>query len=132
MPDWNTKLTAKVDGQDASPIISITPTIVTAQTPLHSIEADNVGSVQGATTYTFVLTLAANSPAVATLTLNAMSRKPFTMVISEESGNDWAFNSLTFEGCQVTQAAPSNITVDGVPQAVFTCLALRATAELPT
>jgi hypothetical protein len=132
MPDWNTKLIVKLGTLPVTPIVSFTPTFTTAQTPLHSIEADNVGTVQGATTYTFVLTLAANSPAVATLTGNAITRQPFTIVVSEDSGTDWAFTSLTFEGCQVTSASPSNITVDGVPQAIFTCMALRATAAVPT
>lgn len=126
MPDWNTKLTLAVDGVAVSPVTSFNPTFVTAQTPLHSIEQDNVGTIQGATTYTFVLTLPANSPAVATLTTKAVARAPFTAVISEASGTDWAFTSLTFNGCQVTQALPSNITVDGVPQATFTCLAVGA------
>ncbi|HEY9291850.1 MAG TPA: hypothetical protein VIP98_11270 [Microlunatus sp.] len=130
--NWNTKLSVKLDTAPVTPVTSFTPTFTTAQTPLHSIEADNVGTIQGATTYSFVLVVAANSPAVATLTGNAITRTPFTLTVSEESGTDWAFKSLTFEGCQVTQALPSSITVDGVPQATFTCLALRATAELPS
>jgi hypothetical protein len=132
MPDWNTKLAVKLGTDPVTPVTSFNPTFTTAQTPLHSIEADNVGSWQGATTYTFVLTLPANSPAVATLTANAIKRAPFTLTVTEASGNDWAFKSLTFEGCQVTQAGPSNIQVDNVPQATFTCLALRATVELPS
>jgi hypothetical protein len=129
MPDWNTKLTVKLGTAPVSPVTSFNPTFVTAQTPLHSIETDNVGTIQGTTTYTFVLTMPANSPAVATLTNNAITRTPFTMTVAEDSGTDWAFNSLEFDGCQVTQAAPSNIVVDGVPQATFTCMAQRVKVD---
>jgi len=132
MPDWNTKLSVKLGTAPVSPVTSFTPTFTTAQTPLHSIEADNVGSIQGATTYTFVIVLPANSAAVATLTANAITRTPFTLTVSEDSGTDWAFKSLTFDGCQVTQAQSSTITVDGIPQSTFTCLALGATVELPS
>jgi hypothetical protein len=132
MPDWNTKLAVKLGTDPVTPVTSFNPTITSAQTPLHSIEADNVGSVQGTTQYTFVLTLPANSPAVAKLTTNAIRRTPFTLSVVEDSGSDWAFKSMTFEGCQVTQSGPSNIQVGGVPQATFTCMALRATVELPS
>jgi len=132
MPDWNSKLSVKLGTAPVSPVTTFTPTFTTAQTPLHSIESDNVGTIQGATTYTFIIVLPANSAAVAALTANAITRAPFTLTVSEESGNDWAFKSLTFDGCQVTQAQPSTIGIDGVPQATFTCLALGATVELPS
>ena len=45
MPDWNSRLEVTVDGTTVSPIDLFTPTYTTPVTPIHSIEADNVGAM---------------------------------------------------------------------------------------
>jgi hypothetical protein len=49
--------------------------------------------------------------------------------VAEKKGTDWAFNSIKFARCVVTSASPSNVVIDGVPQASFNCMALSVGVE---
>lgn len=67
--------------------------------------------------------------AVADLTELAANGQEFSVVVAEKKGTDWAFDSMKFARCVVTSANPSNVVIDGVPQASFSCLALDVGLE---
>jgi hypothetical protein len=125
-PDWNTRLVVSVNGTVVTPIDNFTPTFATPHTVIHSIEADNVGFVRGNHTFTFTMTVKATATTVATLAQMALDGTEFQVVVAEQTGTDWAFNSITLSRCVITSSNPSNVTVDGVPAASFTCSALQA------
>lgn len=129
---WDTKLVVSVGGKPAAVVQQFTSTITTTNTPLHSITADNVGNVMGTTTYGFSITLGANSSALADLTVMAVNRASFTLVVSEQTGASWAFKSLTFHDCFVTSIQPSTVVPGALPSAVVAGIALSAEAEVPT
>ena len=62
--NWKTRLEVTVDGKVVSAIDSFTPTFTTQTTPIHSIEADNIGAIFHPQTATFTLTLKAIGPNV--------------------------------------------------------------------
>jgi hypothetical protein len=132
MPSWNTRLEVHVAGKPVSPITSFTTTFTTAITPIHSIEADNVGVIQKPQTIAFTMTV----PAIGTdqATENAMAIYKLAVsgtafevaLVVKGSGTDWSFSSLLYSGCYITSANPSNVTVgttsgqlDTVPVATF-------------
>ncbi|MFE2323355.1 hypothetical protein ACFXD5_05415 [Streptomyces sp. NPDC059385] len=129
MPDWNTRLEVKLAGRTISPITNFSPSFNVPHTVIHSLEADGVGYVRQPFTFTFTLTIPAIASAVADLTELAVNGGEFAIAVAEKKGNDWAFSSLKFSRCVVSAAQPSNITVDGVPQATFTCMALNVGVE---
>ncbi|WP_089106508.1 hypothetical protein [Streptomyces hyaluromycini] len=129
MADWNTRLEVKLGDATITPITTFTPTFNVPHTVLHSIEADNVGFVRQPATFTFTMGVPAVATAVAELTQLATTGAEFQVVVAEKKGTDWAFGSLKFARCIVTSASPSNVVVDGVPQASFTCLALSVGVE---
>jgi len=129
MADWNTRLEVKLGDATITPISTFTPTFNVPHTALHSIEADNVGFVRQPFTFTFVMAVPAVATTVADLTQLATSGQEFAVVVSEKKGTDWAFNSIKFARCVVTSANPSNVVIDGVPQASFNCLSLDVGIE---
>ncbi|MDX2547449.1 hypothetical protein ACOT81_37345 [Streptomyces sp. WI04-05B] len=129
MPDWNTRLEVKLGDSTITPISSFTPTFNVPHTVLHSIEADNVGFVRQPFTFTFMMAVPAVAAAVADLTELAANGQEFSVVVAEKKGTDWAFDSMKFARCVVTSANPSNVVIDGVPQASFSCLALDVGLE---
>lgn len=129
MPDWNTRLEVKLGDSTITPISSFTPTFNVPHTVLHSIEADNVGFVRQPFTFTFMMAVPAVAAAVADLTELAANGQEFSVVVAEKKGTDWAFDSMKFARCVVTSANPSNVVIDGVPQAGFSCLALDVGLE---
>ncbi|MFD9724997.1 hypothetical protein [Streptomyces sp. NPDC059072] len=129
MSDWNTRLEVKLAGRTISPITNFSPSFNVPHTVIHSLEADGVGYVRQPFTFTFTLTIPAIASAVADLTELAVKGGEFAIAVAEKKGNDWAFSSLKFSRCVVSAAQPSNITVDGVPQATFTCMALNVGVE---
>jgi hypothetical protein len=129
MADWNTRLEVKLGDATITPISTFTPTFNVPHTVLHSIEADNTGFVRQPFTFTFTIGVPAVASAVAALTEVAANGTEFQVVVAEKKGTDWAFNSLKFARCVVTSANPSNVVIDGVPQASFTCLALSVGIE---
>src|SRR5690242_19835931 len=124
MADWNTRLEVKLGDNTITPISTFTPTFNVPHTVLHSIEADNVGYVRQPFTFSFTIGVPAVASAVADLTALAANGTEFAIVVAEKKGTDWAFNSIKFARCVVTTANPSNVMIDGVPQATFNCLAL--------
>lgn len=124
MPDWNTRLEVKLGDTTISPISSISPTFTLNHTVVHSLESDNVGVVRQPFTFTFTMAIPAIATAVADLTELALNGTEFTVAVAEKEGTDWAFKAIKFSRCRVTSAAPSNVVIDGVPQATFSCLAL--------
>lgn len=129
MPDWNTRLEVKLGTTTITPITSISPTFSVPHTVLHSIESDNVGVVRQPVTITFTMAVPAIATTVADLTELALTGNEFEIAVTESVGDDWAFKSLKFSRCLVTSATPSNVVVDGVPQANFTCMALAVGIE---
>jgi hypothetical protein len=129
MSDWNTRLEVKLGDATITPISTFTPTFNVPHTVLHSIESDNVGFVRQPVTFSFTMAVPAVAAAVADLTELATSGTEFAVVVAEKKGNDWAFNAMKFARCVVTSANPSNVVVDGVPQASFNCLALSVGLE---
>jgi hypothetical protein len=129
MADWNTRLEVKLGDATITPISTFSPTFNVPHTVLHSIEADNVGFVRQPFTFTFTMNVPAVASAVADLTQLASNGTEFSIAVAEKKGTDWAFNSIKFARCVVTSANPSNVMVDGVPQATFSCLALSVGVE---
>ena len=129
MADWNTRLEVRLGDSTITPISTFTPTFNVPHTVLHSIEADNTGFVRQPFTFTFTMGVPAVAAAVADLTELAANGTEFQVVVAEKKGTDWAFNSIKFARCVVTSANPSNVVIDGVPQASFTCLALSVGLE---
>src|SRR4051812_7981343 len=129
MPDWNTRLEVKLGDATITPISSFTPTFNVPHTVLHSIEADNVGFVRQPFTFTFTMAVPAVGTSVADLTQLATGGQEFAVVVAEKKGTDWSFNSIKFARCVITSANPSNVVIDGVPQATFSCMALDVGLE---
>ncbi|HWE37630.1 MAG TPA: hypothetical protein VG406_13765 [Isosphaeraceae bacterium] len=122
--NWNTRLAVAVNGTIISPIESFSPTLNVGHRVQHSLEADNVGVVTQAQTFTFSLTVRAMGAAVALLTQLALAGTAFQIVITEQTGSDWTFNQVAFNNCFFTSAAPSNVTLDDAPTATFSGLCL--------
>jgi hypothetical protein len=129
MADWNTRLEVKLGDRTITPITNFTPTFNVPHTVVHSLEEDNTGYVRQPLTFTFTMTVPAIAATVADLTELAVNGTEFAITVAEKRGTDWAFNAMKFARCVVTSASPSNIVVDGVPQANFTCMALTVGME---
>jgi hypothetical protein len=129
MPDWNTRLEVKLGDTTITPISTVSPTFTLNHTPVHSIEADNVGIIRQPFTFTFTMTIPAIGTAVADLTELALNNTEFTIAVAEKQGTDWSFKAIKFARCFVTSAAPSNVVIDGAPQATFSCMALSVGIE---
>ncbi|MEV5043483.1 hypothetical protein AB0N20_02000 [Streptomyces griseoincarnatus] len=129
MADWNTRLEVKLGDRTITPITNFTPTFNVPHTVVHSLEQDNTGYVRQPFTFTFTMTVPAIAATVADLTELAISGAEFAITVAEKRGTDWAFNAMKFARCVVTSASPSNVVIDGVPQANFTCMALTVGVE---
>lgn len=129
MADWNTRLEVKLGDRTITPITNFTPTFNVPHTVVHSLEQDNTGYVRQPFTFTFTMTVPAIAATVADLTELAVSGTEFAITVAEKRGTDWAFNAMKFARCVVTSASPSNVVIDGVPQANFTCMALTVGVE---
>lgn len=132
MPDplnWKTRLELSVDGKVVSAIDSFTPTFTTQTTPIHSIEADNIGAIFHPQTATFTMSLKAIGPNVAELTKLAIAGTKFNISVAEKKGTDWTFSKMLFRDCLITSANPSNVVIDGAPAATFNGIILGFTAD---
>lgn len=127
--NWQTRLEVTVNGKPVSAIDSFTPTFNTQTTPIHSIEADNIGAIFHPQTATFTMTLKAIGTNVAELTRLAISGGKFDISIAEKKGTDWAFKKMLFRDCLITSANPSNVVIDGAPSATFNGIILGFTAD---
>jgi hypothetical protein len=127
--NWKTRLEVTANGKVVSAIDSFTPTFNTQTTPIHSIEADNIGAVFHPQTATFTMTLKAIGPAVAELTKFSIDGTKFDISVAEKKGDDWTFKKLLFRDCLITSANPSNIVIDGAPAATFNGIILGFTAD---
>src|SRR5215510_14427437 len=127
--NWKTRLEVTADGKVISAIDSFTPTFNTQTTPIHSIEADNIGAIFHPQTATFTMTLKAIGPNVADLTKFAIQGTKFDISVAEKKGTDWTFKKMLFRDCLITSANPSNGVVDGVPAATFNGIILGFTAD---
>jgi hypothetical protein len=125
MPDWKSRLAVMADNNLVSPISSFTTTFTSAVTPIHSIEADNVGVIKKPQTLTFTMTLPAIGEDAAALYKLAIAGANFDVVLQVASGNDWSFSQLMFRNCYITSASPSTIgagttgLLDSMPTATF-------------
>jgi hypothetical protein len=122
--NWNTKLAVMVNNQLVSPIESFSPTLNVGHRVQHSLEADNVGIVLQAQTFTFTMTVRAVGASVATLTGLALAGTSFAIVLTEQRGSDWTFKSIAFNSCYFTSVAPSNVALDDSPTATFSGVCL--------
>jgi hypothetical protein len=129
MADWNTRLEVKLGDRTITPITNFTPTFNVPHTAVHSLEQDNTGFVRQPFTFTFTMTVPAIAATVADLTELAVNGTEFAITVAEKRGTDWAFNAMKFARCVVTSASPSNVVIDGVPLANFTCMALTVSVE---
>jgi hypothetical protein len=129
MPDWNSRLEVSVNGTTVTPIESFTPTYTTPVTPIHSVEADNVGAMYHPQTATFTMTVKAIGASVATLTGFTIKGTKFNVQVAEKKGTDWSFKKLLFRDCIITAANPSNAVIDGVPIATFNGIVIGFTAD---
>lgn len=130
MADWNSRLEVTVNsGITVTPIESFTPTYVTPVTPIHSIEANNVGAMYHPQTATFTMTVKAIGSVAATLSGFAIKGTKFNVQLAERSGTDWSFKKLLFRDCIITSTNPSNAVMDGVPIATFGGIVLGFVAD---
>ncbi len=127
--NWKTRLEVTADGKVISASDSFTPTFNTQTTPIHSIEADNIGAIFHPQTATFTMTLKAIGPAVAELTRISLDGQKFDISVAEKQGNDWTFKKLLFRDCLITSANPSNVVIDGAPTATFNGIILGFTGD---
>ena len=127
--NWNTKLAVMVNNTLVSPIESFSPTLNVAHRVQHSLEADNVGIVTQAQTFTFTMTVRAVGASVALLTQLAVNGTQFAIVLTELVGGDWTFKTMAFNSCYFTSVSPSNVTMDDSPTATFSgvCLDVETT-----
>jgi hypothetical protein len=123
--NWNTKLAVMVNGTIVTPIESFSPTLNVGHRVQHSLEADNVGIVTQAQTFTFSMTIRAVGVSVATLTQLAINGTSFSIVVTEQTGSDWTFKSIAFNSCYFTSISPSNVTLDDSPTATFSGVCLE-------
>jgi hypothetical protein len=130
MTDWKTRLEVQLNGVRITPITSIQVTLNLPHVVMHSLEADNVGVVHQPRTFSFVMSIPAIGTAVADLTELALKQKEFEVIVQEAVNDEWTFKALKFIRCLVQSAQPSNVTVDGVPQATFTCISLMTSVEV--
>ncbi len=128
--NWNTKLAVMVNNSLVTPIESFSPTLNVGHRVQHSLEADNVGIVTQAQTFTFTMTVRAVGAVVATLTTLALGGTRFEIVLTEQVGSDWAFKSIAFNNCYFTSVSPSNVALDDSPTATLSgvCLAVEPTS----
>jgi hypothetical protein len=128
--NWNTKLAVMVNNNLVSPIESFSPTLNVGHRVQHSLEADNVGIVTQAQTFTFTMTVRAVGAVVATLTQLALAGTQFAIVLTEQTGSDWTFKSIAFNSCYFTSISPSNVMLDDSPTATFSgvCLDVEPTS----
>ena len=129
MADWNTRLEVQLGNDTVTPISSFTPTFNVPHTVIHSLEQDNAGYVRQPFTFTFTMAIPAIAAAVADLTELAVNGTEFSIALAEAKGDDWTFSAMKFARCVVTSASPSNVVIDGVPQASFTCMSLSVGVE---
>ena len=134
MTNWNTRLAVSyVDANGASdiiaPIDSFTPTFAMNAEPIHSIEQTHVGVVFTTKAMTFTMTVRAVGPSAAVLTGMALRGDHFDIILQEQSGDDWAFDSVVLSKCLITNAVPTAATISGVPSATFSGFALGATED---
>jgi len=133
MPDyplnWQTRLEITAAGVVVSPIDSFTPTFNLQTTPVHSVEADNVGAIFHPKTATFTMSLKAIGTSVAELTRLAITGGKFDIQVAEKQGTDWSFKKMLFRDCVITSANPSNVVIDGAPAATFSGIILGFTAD---
>jgi uncharacterized protein YjbI with pentapeptide repeats len=122
--NWNTKLAVSVNGTIVSPIESFSPTLNTGHRVQHSLEADNVGIVTQAQTFTFNATVRAVGASVATLTQLALNGTEFQIVVTEQTGSDWSFQQIAFNHCYFTSVSPSNLMLDDSPTATLSGVCL--------
>jgi hypothetical protein len=127
--NWKTRLELTAGGKVVAAIDSFTPTFTTQITPIHSIEADNIGAIFHPQTATFSMTLKAIGPTVAELTKFAIDGTKFDISVAEKKGTDWTFKKMLFRDCLVTSANPSNVVIDGAPAATFSGIILGFTAD---
>ena len=133
MPDYPSELAdaaeITVEGVVVSPVDSFTPTFNTQTTPVHSVEADNVGAIFHPQTATFTMSLKAIGTSVAELTRLALGGGKFDIQVAEKQGTDWSFKKMLFRDCLITSANPSNVVIDGAPAATFSGIILGFTAD---
>jgi len=130
MPDWNSRLEVTLNGSSTiTPIESFTPTYTTPVTPIHSIEADNVGALYHPKTATFTMTVKAIGTSVLTLAQLGLAGTKFNIQLAEQKGTDWSFKKLLFRDCIITSANPSNAVMDGVPLATLSGIVLGFVAS---
>jgi hypothetical protein len=122
--NWNTKLAVMVNNNLVSPIESFSPTLNVGHRVQHSLEADNIGIVTQAQTFTFTMTIRAVGAAVATLTQLALAGTQFAIVLTEQTGSDWTFKNIAFNSCYFTSISPSNVMLDDSPTATFSGVCL--------
>jgi hypothetical protein len=127
--NWKSRLEINANGKVVSAVESFTPTFNTTITPIHAVDADNIGAVFHPQTATFTLTVKAIGTNVAELTGLAISGTAFSISIAEKRGTDWTFKNMLFRDCLITSVNPSNVVMDGVPIATFNGIILGFTAD---
>ena len=114
--NWKTRLEVTVDGKAISAIDSFTPTFNTQTTPIHSIEADNIGAViHPADRDVHDDAEGDRADRGRVDQVRASKGRNSISQVAEKKGTDWTFNKMLFRDCLITSANPSNVVIDGAP-----------------
>jgi hypothetical protein len=136
MPDWKTRLAVSYTDDsnqtvEITPIDSFTPSFALNCEAVHSCEATHIGVVYTPQALSFSMTVKAmgDGAVAAKLTVLALEGRRFNVLVQEsEGGSDWSFASVVMEGCIITSATPTAVTISGAPTATFSGFALGAGA----
>jgi len=133
MPEWNTRLAIqyKVGSETVriTPIDSFSPSFAMNIEPLHSIEQSHIGAIFSPPSITFTISVKAIGGVVGRLTKLALEGTLFDIVVLEQEGNDWSFESFVLSQCMITSATPTTATISGAPAATFSGLSLSAALD---
>ena len=121
------------DGTPVTPIEAFTPSFSLNTEVLHSIEQTHVGYVTSPESFTFTMSVRAIGDAAAQLSRLALEGGEFQIVMQEAQGSagEWEFKKVVLNRCLITQANPSNATINGSPAATFSgvCLDIAVTDQ---
>jgi len=136
MTNWNSRLAVLYEDETGqhtiAPIDSFTPTFALNAEPLHSIEQTHIGVVYTPPAITFQMSVRAIGDGTAQLTSLAMRGLHFNIILQENEGDDWSFNSIVLSDCLITSAQPTAATISGAPTATFSGFSLAVTADPKT
>src|ERR1700688_388207 len=129
--NWTSRLGVAFDtgsgNVSITPIVSFQPTITSPGDVIHSLEQTHVGFIFSPQTIAFTMTVVQTGTALAALTALCLQRKKFNIVLLEQSGNDWSFETILLRDCLITSVQVGPIAPTGAPSAILQGVSLHVT-----